>query len=642
MTPPPHLSVVVRSLQLSALTAAILATFSVASAQIFVTSTAGSGPGTLKDAIDQANLIPVADEETVTIDLLPIQLAAAPARAVVNLSNSLFPNRSIYLTATGGPLKPHIFFQSREAISILTQPRPTAMIFQNLRFEGARNKGNFGGAIRCSSGSNPLNLEIDHCEFVDNQISPDPLTLPEKSGLGGAVYFSSSLPAYPGTLKLKHCLFENNQALSNRVPGQYRAEGSAVFVRDSHVLVEDCEFTDNLATSGAAFSAGGALVIKGSPSVAEVRRCSFLGNSGGTEGTSGLICETDPIPNLDSNAVSLLLEDSIFDGNQGLALLLADSGNNPTASATVRNTTFVNNTGNRNSALWTYLDYGNVNLTHCTFWNNSHTQDSGAAIWINSSGNLATFSRCVIAGNKCSAVSQAINTSPDVRQYSAGSDKLVSAGYNFIGDAGPYATVFTAAGDRSGTRAAPLLPRLADVGNYGGPTRSCPPLPDSPLVDAIPNAANVLPADQLGLTRPQGFTADIGAVELPRLSYDVWDDQIPLASDRGTKKDPDSDGLDNRQEYFFGTDPIVANAAPVSIVENEDGRFLEVIRSATVRPLFFSRTVVETSTDLTSGSWSTPAGTSISSPEIEGSLDRIRTLYPVGTDIRRFFRVAVD
>jgi hypothetical protein len=58
-------------------------------------------------------------------------------------------------------------------------------------------------------------------------------------------------------------------------------------------------------------------------------------------------------------------------------------------------------------------------------------------------------------------------------------------------------------------------PMLGPLQNNGGPTLTMAPLPGSPAIDAV--GATVCPppvTDQRGITRPQGKSCDIGAVEV--------------------------------------------------------------------------------------------------------------------------------
>lgn len=597
----------------------------------FPTSTANNGPGTLRQAILDANALPPAtDGSLVYIDLTLLQTAAAPARAEIDLtSGGIEIKRSMIILAGNALPLPRIRCTVASALRASAGTDAINVILQNLRFESCRSLVR-GGAIDFSSAGPRLELQADGCEFVDNAAGPDTASS-LWDGIGGAINFVGHHTRDGHQLKIIRCLFENNRALSLITGNNRDARGAAVRCDDAKVVVEDSVFRGNSCDTNYTFS-GAALWLADTIGTCEIRRCTFEGNTADTMGISALYF---------TSSSGLLLEDSHFEGNTGgPAMAIKDTQSLSSGTATINNCTFVNNGGFITSGLIVTADFGPVDLTHCTFWNNRHGSPSGSALKLYHDGNNISFSRTVVAENDCDSGTQLPGWSPDI--YMAGTDlsAVTSDGYNFIGDSDQSPGVFIATGDRAGTRTAPLVPRLADPGNYGGPVRSCPPLPDSPLVDAIPNLANVLPTDQLGLARPQGFTADIGAVELPRVSFDVWVNQIPDSKKRGPKMDPDGDGLQNRQEYFFGTDPTIPNSAPVRMVETESGRFLEVVRSATVRPLYFTRADVETSTDL--NVWTAAEESVSSSPETEGALDRIRIFHPAGSDLRRFFRAAVE
>lgn len=71
----------------------------------------------------------------------------------------------------------------------------------------------------------------------------------------------------------------------------------------------------------------------------------------------------------------------------------------------------------------------------------------------------------------------------------------------------------------SGNQVGVADPKLAPLGNYGGPTQTMPPLPGSPAIDAGSNALAIGPdgkpliTDQRGYYRIFNGTVDIGAVE---------------------------------------------------------------------------------------------------------------------------------
>jgi hypothetical protein len=102
------------------------------------------------------------------------------------------------------------------------------------------------------------------------------------------------------------------------------------------------------------------------------------------------------------------------------------------------------------------------------------------------------------------------NVIPDV----AGRPAFTSQGYNLIGNPGEHSAAFSQPGDLKGTKAAPLDPRLAPLGNYGGNVRTHALLDaganTSPAIDA--GTFSGAPAtDQRGAAR--FGNVDIGAFE---------------------------------------------------------------------------------------------------------------------------------
>jgi hypothetical protein len=86
----------------------------------------------------------------------------------------------------------------------------------------------------------------------------------------------------------------------------------------------------------------------------------------------------------------------------------------------------------------------------------------------------------------------------------------ISAGFNFASDA-TCAGLFTHVADHNEED-----PLLGPLGDHGGPTLTHLPQADSPVIDAGICLGGP-PADQRGITRPQGPACDIGAVEVELL-----------------------------------------------------------------------------------------------------------------------------
>ena len=87
---------------------------------------------------------------------------------------------------------------------------------------------------------------------------------------------------------------------------------------------------------------------------------------------------------------------------------------------------------------------------------------------------------------------------------------FLSLGCNLIGAAS--SSGFVAPGDRVGSAASPIDPKLASLADNGGPTMTMALLSGSPAIDAG-TSAGAPTTDQRGIARPQGRGVDIGAYE---------------------------------------------------------------------------------------------------------------------------------
>jgi len=91
------------------------------------------------------------------------------------------------------------------------------------------------------------------------------------------------------------------------------------------------------------------------------------------------------------------------------------------------------------------------------------------------------------------------------------SGSFLSLGHNLLG-ATNGSSGFTAPGDLAGSASSPIDPKLASLAANGGPTMTIALLPGSPAIDAG-SLTGAPAADQRGIARPQGRSADIGAYE---------------------------------------------------------------------------------------------------------------------------------
>jgi hypothetical protein len=247
--------------------------------------------------------------------------------------------------------------------------------------------------------------------------------------------------------------------------GDAQGSGGGIFALGD-LTVDGSVIENNRATA-----AGGGLVANGA---VVVRSSSVVGNGSGLGG-GGIQGNLD-VTVSDSDVSNNL--------NGGIAT-------NPSASAhlTVTNTTVDHNTlAGLGGGIFSG---GDATLVYVTITDNSANQ-AFASLDV---GHLSSFGTVV---TNSAGVANCL--------VAPGS---VSLGYNFSDDD---TCGFTAPTDRQNAGD----PHLGPLASNGGPTQTRLPQVGSPLLDAIPAAACApgVSTDQRGVTRPQGGSCDIGAVEV--------------------------------------------------------------------------------------------------------------------------------
>jgi filamentous hemagglutinin family protein len=137
---------------------------------------------------------------------------------------------------------------------------------------------------------------------------------------------------------------------------------------------------------------------------------------------------------------------------------------------------------------------------------NNGNAGNGGGIAQTSNTGVINLQNSIVAGNVDASPTGGM-IHPDV------SGIFNNLGNSLIGiNAGSPSFVNGTNGNRVGTIAAPLDPKLAPLADYGGSTQTHALLPDSPALNAAASVALVT-IDQRGIARPQFGISDIGAFE---------------------------------------------------------------------------------------------------------------------------------
>ena len=328
---------------------------------------------------------------------------------------------------------------------------------------------------------------------------------------GGGIYNAA------GTLSAKSTSFTGNSA----------GDGAGIYNGNAALTVTGCTFSGNGGPAGTGANYGAGIFNSGTLLVSST---DFAGNTanfgggiaeqGGTAAVTGCAFSQDSVLDsgggIDDSGGSMLVEASLFDNDSGSAQSSGGAIHSAvfTAKVTVINSTFTADHAGNGGAIAETGKITVINSTICACW-----ASAGGGIYVGT-GSSAALQNTIVAGNTLGD-----RTTPsDI-------NGTISGSYNLIGTAdgltGPTAGFD---GNQIGTAANPIDPKLRPLGDYGGPTQTMPPLPGSPAIDAGSNALAVgpdgkpLPTDQRGYYRIFNHTVDIGAVEygsLPLLPGDA-------------------------------------------------------------------------------------------------------------------------
>jgi hypothetical protein len=200
----------------------------------------------------------------------------------------------------------------------------------------------------------------------------------------------------------------------------------------------------------------------------------------------------------------------------------------------LENCTLRGNTGNTGGAIY---NSGTATLTQCTLTQN--LSDLGGAIF---NAGAMKLTHCTIAGNTSNTVGggivahQPLTLEVSIVSGNTGSNGadlfnpalITHTGVNLVEHLSSETNV---TGIGTFIRASALL---APLGNYGGPTQTMPPLPNSPALDQAIATQPATTTDQRGSPRPLGLRPDIGAVEGRVLVVNTAVDELDALGVPGT------------------------------------------------------------------------------------------------------------
>ena len=295
----------------------------------------------------------------------------------------------------------------------------------------ANTASNTGGAVL--NGSGPLT--ITNSTFIDNQ-----------AGSGGAIYANS------GRLTVSDCSFIENRAVAApETPGGY-GDGGAIYTYRTTIEIDATEFIGNTAV------AGGAAAFRSGTTITGISNSTFANNHVTNDG--GAIYADEP----------LVIVNSTFSANKAGSL----------AGAVMA---------------WATSNEGDSTIVASTFWGNT-APNGGSSIAPNGKVTISGLILADQGGSSCMVYA---------------SDQIIDGGYNLSSDA----TCISA--ETSVVTTDPLL--LGPLADNGGLTQTHALLPGSPALDRIPlgtlGCGTTLMTDQRGVARPKDAGCDIGAFESP-------------------------------------------------------------------------------------------------------------------------------
>jgi hypothetical protein len=484
-----------------------------------VTTTADSGPGSLRQAIADANA--ASGPDTITFDAAVF----ATPKTITLTSGALAISDALTVTGPGASLLTISGNSSSRVFSIASGNYDVTL--SGLTIVNGRHTapGGGGGIQNLSSGT----LTLVSSVLSGNTASG----LGSLRGTGGGI-----LNAGNGALAVINSTLSDNFAYGLASGELAYGQGGGIFnagngtVTLTNAILSGNDANGAVFAFGFGFGEGGGIFNAGNGTV--ILTSTTL--SSNTAKSSALPGRGGGIFNASTGTVHLInstLSDNTALGSQGLGGGIA----NADGTLTLTNSTVTGNScsaGGIGEGGGVYQSgNGIVTLINSTLSGNSvngEIQSEGGGLFREGAGTV-NIRNSLIAGNS------AMIMGPDVR------GTINSQGHNLIGD-GTDSSGFTGTGDQVGTSNAPINAKLAPLGNNGGPTATRALLAGSPAIDSGDNCvvenpgclATPVGTDQrgAGFVRKSGGAVDIGAFEVQPAPTEYKGDVAPRPFGNGS------------------------------------------------------------------------------------------------------------
>ena len=361
-----------------------------------ITSNADSGGGSLRSAIEDANVVPNTSHTFVFT-------AAYPNGGTISLLSALPVIQVQNLTISGGNRSPIISGQDTHQIFRVDENNTDLEIIDLQLRNGHSDQ--YGGCIQDAANGSQTGGTLRATRVVFSGCSSEATSLV----YGGAVYWQRA----SGNVVVSSSRFSSNYVRATTTGGQ--SGGGAIYTR-SNLTISDTLFENNGSSTASNGGLGGALYLRGSEQSYSISDSTFRGNAAspgaiaGTFGYGGAISQ-----NCDN--CSLRVARSFFRGNAavfgGAISSNKYSSSAPNVMLELFNSSFVNNSV-ADSGGAAYFAKTTSTLANNTFYNNDAA--NGAHVAFGYSGNSVVYAMAnlfapAIFGPACSGIAATPNPS---------------------------------------------------------------------------------------------------------------------------------------------------------------------------------------------------------------------------------------